>query len=68
MKTIFIVLDALLVITLGLMIWQNYHLRAQILHYAGEIHQQYEDKAACEHELSLERQSRFVCPEDPQGK
>jgi hypothetical protein len=36
MKTL--ILDALLVIMLGLMIWQNLHLRAQLMDYDEELH------------------------------
>jgi hypothetical protein len=66
MKTL--ILDALLVITLGLMIWQNYQLRERLDDYAAEIHKQYDDKFACEHQLSLCQQGLYLCSEDPQGK
>jgi hypothetical protein len=62
------ILDALLVMTLGLVIWQNFHLRAQLIDDAGEIQRLYDEKSAYEHQLSICQQGLDPWLQDNQGK
>jgi hypothetical protein len=55
MKSLHVVLDVLLVLALGLMIWQNHHLRTQdsdlLTGYAEELNRLSNKQSGCETQL-----------------